>query len=121
MKKYCFINLLKPECRQEYMDIHINSPPEILQALRDNGAVEEMIYIYKDMAVVFVKTDDYEGFMKGFGETECGRKWYQTCVHFMSDDEPKCLDENGDFNTDTPLLEKVFDLEQQMAGKLEAF
>ncbi len=121
MKKYCFINVLKPEYKENYMNIHKTAPMEILQALKDNGAEEEVIYIYRDIAIVYVKTDDYEVFMKGFGETECGKKWYQTVVPWLSEEEEQCLDADGNFNSDMDVLEKVFDLEQQLNGKLKQF
>ena len=73
-KRYVMINELKPEHVQDYIDMHMNCPSsEIykgqLDALKEAGAEECIVYMWKNYSILIVKTDDIDAYMKKLGET----------------------------------------------------
>ena len=107
MKKYCFVIKLKKEHVEEYKEIHRNVWPEMLQAIQKAGAKEETLYIYENLSIVTFECEDLDEVYKKLGEEDVVKKWDATVGPW--------------FESISPNLEKIFDLNQQLNGKLEQF
>jgi len=115
MKRYCIIIEIQEKHLEEYIDIHKNAWPEVLQAIKDSGAENLIIYNYKNFSILFYECEDIDDFYETYGKTEIAGKW-NAVVHKWFEESP-VLDGSGTVDT----LEKIFDLKQQLAGKLEQY
>ena len=120
MKRYCMVNVIKEEKIPDYIHAHKNPWPELLQCLKDAGTLEEYIYIYNNLAIVCLTVEnDIEEYLEKFGNSELGKKWLSWMSDFIA--ESPFADECGNANESSEGLEKVFDLNQQLEGKLQAY
>ena len=107
MKKYLCVVEVKPEHLQEYIDIHINVWPEMLEAIHEAGYTNEAIWIYKNQSIIYLEcphdkeNDDLNALLRS---TDVCKKWDETVGPWFA----------GDF----VMCPKVFDLTQQLAGEL---
>ena len=115
MNRYCVVIEVKEEHINEYIDIHKNAWPEVLTAIKESGCENMLIFNYKNLSIVFYECEDIDKFYEAYGATEIAAKWNAT-VHTWFEESPT-LDGSGDVDT----LEKIFDLKQQLAGKLERY
>ena len=115
MKRYCLILELKDEFIEPYCDIHRNPWPELLKSIKDGGAKELLIWNYKNLSIVYYECEDIDKLYEGLSKLEVTKKWNITVGPWFKKSLP--VDENGKFIT----CEKIFDLNQQIAGKLEQF
>lgn len=117
MKKYCMVNEIKPERLQEYIDAHINPWEELLHCLKEAGTEEEYIFILGNKALVFVECEDMEIYLEKFGRSEVGKKWLEFVADFIA--ASPFADAAGNAVSHVDGLRKVFDLNQQLEGRLE--
>ena len=115
MKRYCVVIEVKEEYIQDYIEIHKNAWPDLLTAIKDSGCENMLIFNYKNLSIVFYECEDINKFYEEFGKTEVAERW-NAAVHIWFEESP-ALD--GSDSVDT--LEKIFDLKQQLAGKLEKY
>ena len=115
LKRYCVVIEVQEEHIKEYIDIHKNAWPELMTAIKESGAENLIIYNYKKLSILFYECEDIDKFYEIFGEKEIAGKW-NAAVHKWFKESP-VLDGSGSVDT----LEKIFDLNQQLAGKLEQF
>jgi len=107
MKKYLVVAEVKPEHLEEYIDIHINVWPEMLEAIRDAGYVNELIWIYKNQTIIYLEcpddkeNDDLNAILRS---TDACKRWDIKLGPW--------------FDSDFVICPKVFDLRQQLAGEL---
>ena len=118
MKRYCMINEIKPERMQEYIDAHKNPWEELLTCLKEAGTEEEYIFINGNQAIVFVVCDEMSAWLEKFGNSDVGKKWLEHMADFIA--ATPFADSSGKAAEDAEGLAKVFDLNQQLEGKLEA-
>jgi len=104
MKKYLMIIHVKPECRDEYIDIHKNPWPEMLRAIRDAGFVNEAIWYYNDQSIIYLECPDHDDCNAKLRATEVCKKWDIMQI-------PR-------FIGDPVMPPKIFDLVQQLDGEL---
>ena len=107
MRRYMIVAEVKPEYLKEYIDIHINVWPEILDAIRDVGYTNEIIWIYKNQTLVYLECPDdktHEGLNEILRSTDIFKKWDVTVGPW--------------FETGFTQCRKVFDLNQQLEGEL---
>ena len=107
-KIYCFINVLKEECIDDYIEIDKNAWPEIMKAQKDIGVEEAYIWIYGNMAIIVYKCDDINRIYSELGKLEVLKNWNKAVAPFI--DKSPSLSFSGSMDT----LEKVFDLNQQI-------
>ena len=107
-KVYCFINVLKKESINDYIDIHKKAWPEIMEAQKVVGVVESYIWIYKNLAIIVYKCDDINKVYSELGKMEVLKKWNKAVAPFI--DSSPSLSFSGSLAT----LEKIFDLNQQL-------
>ena len=119
MKKYCMINELKEENVKDYVDIHKNAHltgwKTQLEALKAAGAENCIVYLYKNLSILIYECEDIEESFSRLGKIEANIKW-QTTVAPWFKGTPKF-----DGTQKVQSLEKIFDLNQQLQGKLEEF
>lgn len=105
MKRYLMIIEVKPECKQEYIDIHNNPWPDMLEAIKDAGFYNELIWYYEDKSIIYLECDDHDEANARLRATEVCKRWDKEMIpRFISD----------------PIMPpKIFDLNQQLEGHLE--
>ncbi len=105
MKRYCLVIELNEEHVEDYVDIHQNAWPEMLEAIKNAGAKEELLYIYKNLSIVFFECENLGDLFEKLGKEPIVDKWNATVTPW--------------FKNEPVTLEKIFDLNQQLQGKLE--
>ena len=116
MAKYCIIGEIKPEFLEEYKALHrnIHKGPykELLQVIKQSGVEDEAVFMYKNLAVIFYEAEDLNGCYQRQGTAEVAKKWNELMAPMFAS--------SYEFNASEqlPVLEKVFDLNEQLEGKL---
>lgn len=107
MNKYLIIIKVKPENREEYINIHKDPWREMLEAIRDAGFVNEVIWYFEDQSIIYLECEDLNNCDAALRATEICKKWDVTvCPWFAAD----------------PVVgEKIFDLNQQLNGSLQPY
>ena len=106
---------IKPENVKEYCDIHRNPWPEVLKTIKDEGACELLIWIYNNLSIVYYETENIDKLYERLNKHDAIKRWNITTGPWIAYSTP--LDGSGKMST----CEKIFDLNQQLAGKLEQF
>ena len=60
MQVVCEMMRLRSECVQEYVDMHEHTWPELVQAIRASGFLEEYIYLRGSLVIVIMKCRDFK-------------------------------------------------------------
>ena len=69
-KRYMIVLEIKEEHLKEYCDIHRNPWPELLNAIKSNGAKELVLWNYKNLSIVYYETKDIDELYKKLNELE---------------------------------------------------
>jgi L-rhamnose mutarotase len=107
MKKYLLVVEVKPEHLQEYIDIHIDVWPEMLDEIHKAGYTNELIWIYKNQSIIYLECPDDKSndeLNDVLRESDVVKRWDLTVGPWFSSGFTMCP--------------KVFDLNQQLAGEL---
>ncbi len=112
-KSFCIIGHLKKECIEEYKEKHINlhlgPHKELLNVIKNSGIQDEKVFIHENMIVITFETEDLDKSYEIQGKSEILAKWNEI-MKPMFDDRYEFSDNQSPF----PMLEKVFDLNEQM-------
>jgi L-rhamnose mutarotase len=114
--KYCIVGKVKPEYLEEYKKLHreIHKGPyrELLKVIRDSGVKEEAVFMYGNLAIIFYEAEDLDMCYQQQGSADVAKRW--------NDLMSPMFDSSYEFNVSDklPLLEKVFDLNEQLDGRL---
>lgn len=112
MNKYCVVLEIKPEHLEEYKEAHRHVWVDLMKSIRASGVKEEVMFFYKNLAIVYFEAEDlnksYE-IQRRSAELEKG--WDDLVGPWIAKGEYL----PGSFDLD--LLEKVFDLNDQLEGK----
>ena len=112
MKRYCFVLEIKPEYVDKYIEMHEKAWPEILQAGKDTGAENLIIYMYDNFSIVFFECEDIDAFYEAYGKLDAVKRWNEVTGPFIQ--KGPIIDGTGKVKT----LRKVYDLKQQIEGEL---
>lgn len=107
MKKYLIVAEVKPEHLQEYIDIHINVWPEMLEAIKEAGYTNELIWIYKNQTIIYLECPDNKSndeLNEILRSKDICKQWDITVGPWFESGFTQCP--------------KVFDLNQQLEGEL---
>ena len=104
-KRYCIIIEIKQEHIEEYIKIHKEPWAEMIEAIRDAGIKDEIIYFHKNQSIIFMECDDFEYSNVKLRATDICKKWDEKLVPWFEDVE-------------VAFPEKIFDLNQQLDGEL---
>lgn len=119
MKRYCMVNELKPEHVKDYSDIHKNAHLTCwktqLEALKAAGAENCIVYIYNNLSILLYECEDIEESFSRLGQIKDNNKWQATVAPWFAG-TPKF-----DGTQKIVSLEKIFDLRQQLEGKLDPY
>ena len=115
MKRYCIVVELKEEYIRDYIDIHKNPWQELLIAIQDAGARELVIWNYKNFSIVYYECEDLDRIYKKLGKLKIVKEWNRTVELWF--EKPTKFDGSRNIKT----CEKIFDLNQQLNGRLEKY
>lgn len=115
MNRYCFVIEINEDQMEDYVDLHKNPWPETLNGLKDAGAKELLIYRYKNFSILFYECEDINEVYCKWGANETSQKWNGRLSKAYK------VSPSIDGSDDVETLEKIFDLNQQLAGKLEQY
>jgi len=113
MKRYCFVIEINEDQMEDYVAVHKNPWPDTLRLLKEAGAEELVIYRYKNFSILFWKAEDLNEVYRKWGATEVCKKWNARLAKAYK------VSPSIDGSSDVDTLEKIFDLNQQLNGKLE--
>lgn len=100
---------------EDYVDLHKNPWPETLQGLKDAGAEELLIYRYGNFSILFYECEDINEVYRIWGANETSTRWNARLAKAYK------VSPSIDGSEDVETLEKIFDLNQQLKGKLEQY
>jgi L-rhamnose mutarotase len=115
MRRYLFVIEIKPEYLKDYIDIHKNPWTEVLEEIKNAGAKELLIWNNKNLSIVYYECEDIDKLYEYMGKTDVNKRW-NAVVSPWFEDAPS-LDGSDSVST----CEKIFDLQQQLNGRLEQF
>ena len=104
-KRYCLIIEVKEPYIEEYIKIHKEPWREMLEAIRESGIKDEIIYFHKNQSIIFMECEDFEASNLKLRATDVCKKWDDKLVPWFEED--------GVY-----FPEKIFDLNQQLIGEL---
>ena len=104
LKKYMEIIKIKLECAEQYIALHKDPWPEMLQAEIEAGIHKEVIFFYDNMSIIYSECEDYDEADRKLRATEVCKRWDETVKPWM------------EWSIRPP---KVFDLRQQAEGPLQ--
>ena len=95
--------------KEEYLEAHRNTWPELLKVLRDSGVEREIIWIQGNTLYIYVMAEDFDKAIAQQGKEKVFADWLKKM-------EP-LLDVIQDYSEEGKVmkLEKIFDMEEQLA------
>lgn len=114
-KRYCFVIEINEDQMDDYVALHKNPWPETLKELKDAGADELIVYRYKNLSILFFECKDINELYRKWGATDTCAKWNERLKNAYK------VSPSIDGSDDVETLEKIFDLNQQLAGRLEQY
>jgi L-rhamnose mutarotase len=111
-KRYCFVIEINEDQMEDYVALHRNPWQETLEGLKAAGAEELVIYRYRNFSILFYECEDINEVYRIWGANPACAKW-NARLKGAYKVSPK-IDGTGDVET----LEKIFDLNQQLEGRL---
>lgn len=108
MEHVLFIQKVKPEKRDEYLEAHRNAWPELLEEIKASGVEREIIWIRDDTLYIYVMAENFDEALGKQGESDIFKKWVRKMGPLLA--EMQDYSEKGKIIK----LEKVFDLEEQL-------
>jgi L-rhamnose mutarotase len=115
MKRYCFVIEINEDQMEDYVAVHKNPWKDTLRLLKEAGAEELVIYRYGNFSILFWQAEDLNEVYRKWGETETCKKWNARLAKAYK------VSPSIDGSQDVETLEKIFDLNQQLNGKLEQY
>lgn len=85
MQRVGFLMHLKPERIDDYLEVHENVWPEMLQALRDTGWTNFSLFLDRASALVvgYVETDDYERATRDLAALTINTRWQSVMAEYF--------------------------------------
>ena len=87
MDVICEMMKLKPENVKDYIQMHENTWPELVKAIKESGFIEEYIYTLDNLVVVIMKCEDFEKSRKNLQDKEIFQKWTTLVQNMLIEDE----------------------------------
>ena len=102
MQKCLMVIKIKPECREPYLDIHRNAWKEMLQAIKEAGFINELIWYFEDQSIIYFECEDgdYEAANARLRQTDVCKQWDLTVGPW--------------FAAEPVMPEKIFDVNVQL-------
>jgi len=87
MDVICELMRLKPDFIKEYLDIHENPWPGLVEAIKGSGFLEEYIYLFGNLVIVLMKCEDFEESKKRLIKHEVFKKWTKKVQDMLEEDK----------------------------------
>jgi L-rhamnose mutarotase len=87
MEVICEMMKLKPENVKDYIELHNNTWPELIIAIRESGIIEEYIYILDNLVMVVMKCENFKNSFSKLSSTEIFIKWETEVVAMIEKDK----------------------------------
>lgn len=102
MERLLMVIKVKPEMQSEYISIHKQPWKEMLEAIKEAGFINELIWYFEDQSIIYFECEDgdYEAANQRLRETQICKKWDLTVGSW--------------FAAEGVMPEKIFDLNQQL-------
>ena len=109
MEHILFIQRVKPEKKEEYIQAHRKVWPDLLKLIRDSGVKRELIWIQDETLYIYVMAEDFDRALGYQGEQKLFQEWVAKMGPLLA--------EMQDFSEEGKIvkLENVFDLEEQLS------
>ena len=88
MEVICEMMRLKPESVKDYIDLHDNTWPDLVIAIREAGFIEEYIYILDNLVMVVMKCENFKDSFSKLEETDVFKDWDIKVREMLISDEP---------------------------------
>jgi L-rhamnose mutarotase len=116
MAKYCIVGEVKQEFLEEYKrqykKIHKGPYKELLKVIKESGVEEETVFMHKNLAIIFYEAEDLNRCYERQGSAEVAQEWNRLMSPMFASSYRFNVSEK------LPVLEKVFDLNEQLEGRL---
>ncbi len=117
MRSYCIVGNLKPECVGKYIEqhknLHLGKHKELLEVIKDSGIQNEKVFIHENMIIIYFEAEDLNKSYQIQGKSDIVKQWNETIKPMFAD-----VYNFNKKNHTLPVLEKVFDLNEQLNGEL---
>jgi L-rhamnose mutarotase len=87
MEVVCELMKLKPKHVKEYVEMHENTWPELIQAIRESGFIEEYIYMLDNLVMVIMKCEDFDRSRKSLFQKPVFQRWTTKVQSMLMEDE----------------------------------
>lgn len=87
MDVICELMRLKPECIQEYMDMHNDPWPGLTEAIKDSGFLEEYIYMFGNLVIVVMKCGNFKNSKIKLLDYDVFQKWTKKVQGMLEEDK----------------------------------
>lgn len=117
VKRYVMVSELKPEHVEDYKNLHktclatekYKGQP---QAMIDSGAIETLVYIYKNLSIVYIETElEIDEVFEKLGKTKSNQVWQEKANPYFA------VPTTFDGAQEAAYLEKIFDSTQMAKGE----
>ncbi|MCL5986806.1 MAG: L-rhamnose mutarotase [Actinobacteria bacterium] len=108
MEEIVFVQRVKKERLDEYLEYHRNVWPELLKVMKNAGIENMLLWLYGDLVIVYVIAKNFDRNMAETAKAEVFQKWQETMKPLLS--EIQDYSEEGKIKR----LEKIFDLNEQL-------
>lgn len=108
MEHVLFVQKVKAEMKDRYVEAHHNPPADLLRVLCDSGVKREIIWVQGEDLFVYVMSEDFDKAISTQGKSAVFQDWLKKMKPLLSEIQ----DYSGEGTIKR--LEKVFDLEEQL-------
>lgn len=105
-----FVQKVKKDKKNEYVNTHKKVWPDLLKAIKESGIDREIIWILEDKVIIYMMSRDFDSAMQKLGKTEIFKKWIEKMDPLM--DEMQDYSGKGNIIR----LDTIFDLEGQLGA-----
>jgi L-rhamnose mutarotase len=86
MEVICELMRLRPDRVKDYRDMHDNTWPELVAAIRESGFLEEYIYMLDNLVVVIMKCQDFKASVGRLTATKVYQRWTAEVRSMLTED-----------------------------------
>src|SRR5271169_363837 len=72
-----FVQKLRPEKKDLYVEAHNNPPADLLRVLRDSGVQREVIWVQGENVYIYVMGEDFDKAIANQSKSQIFRDWVQ--------------------------------------------
>ncbi len=117
MRKYCIVANLKPECiekyKEEHKTLHLGAHKALLQVIKESGVQEECVFTNGSQIIIYFEAENLDESYQIQGKSDIIQRWNKLMKPMFDDTY-----EFNEVDNQLPVLEKVFDLNEQLSGRL---